>query len=243
MNLLHIIRARINGVLDFSGRLCLVTFLNPYSYVVARSVEGVFKRFSVIGIDGSMLVLALRMIGLRVSRRSFDLTSLAPVVFGRCAKEGLSVALVGGEPGVAEEAARHFRRLYGSDLKVDFIHDGFFESDARRESVIGELVVLAPRVLIVGMGTPLQERFLIDVADAGWCGLGLTCGGFFHQTASKGGDYYPKWIDKLNLRWLYRMFDEPKLIKRYFKGYSEFCFVFILDVLKGDVRSRLKDFS
>ena len=68
------------------------------------------------------------------------------------------------------------------------------------------------------MGTPKQEEFLLDLSQAGWKGTGYTCGGFLHQTA-QNIKYYPKWIDLFNLRAIYRIYDEPRLIKRYMLEY------------------------
>jgi exopolysaccharide biosynthesis WecB/TagA/CpsF family protein len=90
---------------------------------------------------------------------------------------------------------------------------------------------LNPDIVVCGMGTPLQEQFLVDLQDTGWNGIGYTCGGFLHQTA---GDiqYYPKWVDKYNLRWVYRIYDEPVLFKRYFGDYPKFFWYFMIDYIE-----------
>ena len=93
------------------------------------------------------------------------------------------------------------------------------------------ILALKPSIVVVGMGTPRQEQFLVDLKEAGYNGTGYTCGGFFHQTAGKM-DYYPNWADKFHLRWLYRIIDEPKLFKRYTVDYSWFLVVFLYDVIK-----------
>ena len=87
---------------------------------------------------------------------------------------------------------------------------------------------LNPDIVICGMGTPLQEHFLADLQKLGWGGIGYTCGGFLHQTA-RDIQYYPEWIDKYNIRWIYRIYDEPKLFKRYFWEYPKFFVYFIYD--------------
>ena len=72
-----------------------------------------------------------------------------------------------------------------------------------------------PDFLIVGMGVLMQERFLLKVRDSGYQGIGFTCGGFIHQTAKDEIDYYPGWVDRMNLRFLYRMYKEKHTRKRY----------------------------
>ena len=113
-------------------------------------------------------------------------------------------------------------------LNVLRYRDGYF-SDKEREDELDLLIKDNPDIVIVGMGTPLQEFFLRDLRELGWQGTGFTCGGYLHQS-SNGIDYYPKLIDKLNLRWLYRIYDEPKLFKRYTVDYSKFIFLFAYDV-------------
>jgi N-acetylglucosaminyldiphosphoundecaprenol N-acetyl-beta-D-mannosaminyltransferase len=72
------------------------------------------------------------------------------------------------------------------------------------------------------MGAPLQERFLSQLAANGWTGIGLTCGGFLDQVV-QGSDYYPGWVDRLNIRFLYRLGKEPRrLWRRYLVDYQVF---------------------
>ena len=42
---------------------------------------------------------------------------------------------------------------------------------------------LQPDFLIAGMGVLTQETFLLKIREAGFQGIGFTCGGFIHQTA------------------------------------------------------------
>src|SRR5699024_11035171 len=103
-----------------------------------------------------------------------------------------------------------FKREF-PELKVCGTRHGFFTNVQERNDVIAELAEKNPSIMVVGMGTPAQEKFLVDLKAAGWMGKGYTCGGFLHQTARGGTQYYPEWMNRMNLRWLYRMIDEPKL--------------------------------
>ena len=53
------------------------------------------------------------------------------------------------------------------------------------------------------------------LAKAGYQGISFTCGGFIHQTSKNEIDYYPAWVDKTNLRFVYRMWKEPHTRKRF----------------------------
>ncbi len=214
----------------------LVTFLNPYSFLIARNNINIFSKFN-IKIDGGLLVTFLNLFGFKSQRESFDMTSLAPIIFSEAVHNKKSIYLIGSEPGIAEEAKLHFLNEFPG-LDVIKTRHGFFENKQERTEVIDSIVKQAPDLLIAGMGTPYQEQFLIDLQEAGWNGIGYTCGGFLHQTAKKGNQYYPKWIDKLNLRWVYRIYDEPKLFKRYLFYYPLFVVVFLHDVIKYKLKKK-----
>lgn len=215
----------------------LHTFLNPYSYYVARNHPQIFEEFNSIHIDGGLLVKVLKSFtgAKSLKRESFDMTSLAEPVFERCSDENLSVFLIGAKEAEIERAVDVFAQGY-PELDICGYRNGFFESSAARESAIDSIRRQNPDVVIVGMGTPLQEQFLLDLRSSGWNGIGYTCGGFFHQTGSGKLEYYPRWVNRLHLRWLYRMYDEPKLIKRYFTYYPLFFALFIVDFLNYKAR-------
>lgn len=213
-----------------------VTFLNPYSYLLARKNRDVFSQFDQIHIDGIALVKILKLFGLAdVERKSFDMTSLAPIVFKDAIKTSRSIYFIGTEPGVIDLAVENIRSLY-SELKIEGYRDGYFDGNSDRERTLKNIFELKPDIIICGMGTPLQEKFLLDLKKLGWEGIGYTCGGFLHQIAKKI-DYYPKWIDKYHLRWVFRIYDEPKLFKRYFLEYPKFLIVFLYDYINYKVNN------
>lgn len=194
------------------------TFVNPYSYNLLRNRNDLFSSFSSISVDGISLVRLLNILtNKKIERKSFDMTSVAPSIF-KCASEaGQSIAFLGSQKLYIEQFVSVIRESY-PNLNVCFYRDGYFSDDHERQSCIDELVSINPHYIIAGMGTLVQERFLVDVQDKGWKGVGFTCGGFIHQTA-KGIDYYPDFFDRYNCRWLYRIYDEPKLFVRYFFHY------------------------
>lgn len=125
------------------------------------------------------------------------------------------------------------------NLSIAGLRNGFFSSGEERQAAIQRILELNPDYLIVGMGTPLQEKFLVEVKEMGWRGIGFTCGGFIHQTA-KGLNYYPRWMDWLHLRWLFRIWDEPKLLSRYLLQYPRFVGLFMYDLFTFELAKRRK---
>lgn len=203
------------------------TFINPYSYLKLRKNKKLLDEFKYLYVDGIFLVLVLRIIGLRVTRASFDMTSLAPLLFNYCIENNKTIYFLGSKPNEIELAISKIKENF-ENLDIIGYQDGYFKNEIDKNKCIKNIINLKPDFVICGMGTPLQEKFLVLLKDNGYKGGGFTCGGFLHQTA-KGINYYPKWMNRLHLRWLYRIIDEPQLIKRYTIDYTRFLFFFLLD--------------
>lgn len=84
----------------------------------------------------------------------------------------------------------------------------------------------------VGLGAPKQEVWMYNHKD---CIKSLMVG------VGAGFDYYaekikraPKWMQDLNLEWLYRLIQEPRrLFKRYFTTNSKFIYYLICDISRN----------
>lgn len=199
------------------------SFINPFSLgVVAQSLSEQECQHIRFYADGIAVVLYTQLFkGKKIERTSFDDTSIAPVVLGYAQAFQKRVALVGGTEENIRQAAELLEQKY-PDLEISYVRSGFFSCEEERQ----QSLVNAARadIVIVGMGAGKQERLLLDLRAVGWQGTGFTCGGYLDQfVQAKGQDYYPAWIDRLNLRWLYRMIKEPnRLLKRYLKDYPRF---------------------
>lgn len=194
------------------------TFLNPVSYLSALDNKELFVRFDGIFADGSILVAAIKLVyGKDVTRRSFDMTSLAPDLLSYAETHGKSVYIVASRQEQVEKAVGIFKERYPKLLVVGY-RNGYFASEKEQDEEVRHIVEVNPDFLIVGMGALMQERFLLKVKDFGYRGIGFTCGGFIHQTAKDEIDYYPAWVNRMNLRFLYRMYKEKHTRKRYLQA-------------------------
>jgi N-acetylglucosaminyldiphosphoundecaprenol N-acetyl-beta-D-mannosaminyltransferase len=199
----------------------LATFVNPSSVTLASRNNDYrlsLSRFDLVAPDGFGMCLAIRWLhGFRTQRISFDNTSLAPVVFDFAIRRGLSVALVGAKPGVAEQAAKRIREHF-PDLRIVAALDGYGDFDEKIRRING----LSADIVICGMGGSMQENFLLRLSDSQWSGYGFTCGGFLDQLLD-GYIYYPLWVNSMGLRWAYRLLKEPRrLWRRYLIEYPQF---------------------
>jgi N-acetylglucosaminyldiphosphoundecaprenol N-acetyl-beta-D-mannosaminyltransferase len=220
------------------SKVCfLFTFANPATAIAVRRSPDLgksFDEFDIIAPDGIGMVAAVRLIhGQSAERISFDNTSIAPEIFALAAEHHLKVALVGGREGVAVCAAERLRNRY---VGLDIV--GTFSGYGDVALTLRSVMELKPTIVIVGMGTGHQERFLLRLKASGWIGVGFTCGGFLDQLVAKGHRYYPIWIDALHLRWAYRLAKEPqRLWRRYIIDYPLFCACLARDVTMSKFNS------
>lgn len=197
-----------------------VSFLNPYSYYLMKTkyidiLSGIDCWF----IDGELgRKLTNLLYARKIKRYSFDFTSIAHDVFEYACQNNKKVFVIGSTQVNIDKFTKKIQASY-PNISI-CAKSGYFSSIKERESTISDIFNYQPDIVVVGMGAGLQEMFLIDLRKTGWSGIGFTCGGFIHQTASSTDiKYYPDFIDRFNLRWVYRMYDEPILIKRYFLFY------------------------
>jgi len=217
----------------FTTKSRIYTFLNPVSYLAALDNKELFKRFDGIFADGSLLVAAIRHVyGCSVTRRSFDMTSLAPELLEYAQREGKTIYIVASRQEQIEKAVHIFKERYPR-LQFAGYRNGYFASEEEMDAEAKRIAKLSPDFVIVGMGMLMQERFLLKVKDAGYKGIGFTCGGFIHQTQKDEIDYYPAWVDRMNIRFVYRMYKEKHTRKRYLQAAIFFPALFLKERILG----------
>lgn len=130
----------------------------------------------------------------------------------------MSIAIIGGTSDELAIVCKYIEDRY-KGINICFKHSSYIDNATE---VISALVSANPDALIVGMGTPKQESFILSVEDPlPMCKFYFTCGGFLSQTASSG-DYYHPIIKKLGLRWLQRAFLHKHVRERLIKDYPVF---------------------
>ncbi len=203
-----------------SGARTVVANHNLHSLALMQSDKD-FHRFydhaDLVLVDGMAVVWIARLLGqpASVRHRHATLDWIWPFL-ELCSKRGLTVAHVGGTEPALSTTRRHIAaRLPSLDLHLI---DGYFdlEKDSQGSlNVVDELVQIDPTVLLVGLGMPLQERWILDHLDRLPRCLVVTVGGlmgYFGQTRSTP----PRWLGGIGLEWVYRLANEPtRLSHRY----------------------------
>lgn len=199
----------------------VVTFLNPYTFLKIFESKVNLNKFDKVCIDGIALKIFLGLVygDSKIQRLSFDFTSVANLFFEKAAADTEHGFILGSDKTSNSKFLVKITDMFPG-LEIDG-RSGYFDNRKELSDFLGTLAKSKYDFIVIGMGAVKQEEAAIALVDHGFKGRIYTCGGFIHQTAIGGGEYYPSWIDRCNLRFAYRMFKEPSTIRRYLIDYPK----------------------
>lgn len=190
----------------------LVTCLTPYYMTIMKKEDyAMYNEFDYIASDGSYPLKINKWVGKPKSvRLSFDMSSMAPVVFNDMIKHEKSLYILGAKPEEIWKSVKTIQSHF-PELNISGYHHGYIKDI--KDDVVNKIVQSGANVCIIGMGAPLQDEMAVRLKKAGFEGSVYTCGGFIHQTTEKILSF-PEWTNKLNVRFIYRWFREDGVFKR-----------------------------
>ncbi len=186
----------------------------------AASMDPALRRLvcdaSLLVADGMPVVWASKMNRTPVPERVTG-ASLIHTLTKAAAEEGRSVYLLGGAPGVPQQARVALCRDY-PDLAVvgtDAPPFGFDATPDGLDEVCDRVIAAEPDIAYVGLGFPKQEQLIARLAPklpSCWfvgCGAAISfAAGTLHRA--------PHWVQEAGLEWLFRLVSEPRrLAHRY----------------------------
>ncbi|MGC8799688.1 WecB/TagA/CpsF family glycosyltransferase [Chloroflexus sp.] len=184
-----------------------------YLYHRDQTMRQFYEQAHVIHIDGMSLVYWGRILGYKLNRehRVTYVDWIHPLM-AMAAAEGWRIFYLGSKPGVAALAAERLRQQYPA-LQIT-TRDGYFQADDNT-AVLAEIANFRPHVLMVGMGMPRQEHWILTNLDHLSANAILTSGACFDYIAGVIPTP-PRWMGRTGLEWLYRLYSEPsRLARRY----------------------------
>lgn len=207
----------------------LVTCLNPY-YMVKLNTHfySLYNEFDYISSDGMGPIVLNKLCGHSKSiRLSFDLSSMASPVFKHLIRHEEALYVLGAKPGEVNRSVDTIKKNFGG-IKIAGFHHGYIK-DCKNE-IIQDIIASGAKVVIIGMGAPLQDEMAVLLKHSGFEGTVYTCGGFIHQT-QKSIVSFPAWTNLLGLRWLYRIFTQKGMLKRLIETYPKFILTYVAFLL------------
>lgn len=174
--------------------------------------------------DGVGILKALQYMGLKlpVEYRASG-TRLVPDLLDYFNQhQGFSFFLLGAKPEYSQAAIERLKQQY-PNIRVAG-HHGYFDKEdpEQNEALIQQINSAKPNILIVGMGMPIQERWIQKHRHRLNVNVILPCGAVIDRLAGMVSDC-PEFLSDIGLEWLYRLCKEPKrLAARYLLGNPAF---------------------
>lgn len=196
----------------------------------SKSLRELYSQAALSLADGMPVVWAGRLGGKRVPERVTG-ADMFPALCAACAEEGLSVFILGGPPGTAEEAAKRLR-LRNPKLIVHAYCPpfGFEKDDEENRKIIDAVNEVSPGVLFVGVGSPKQELWIGQFRDqlqAGVC-MGIGAAIEFEAGTLKRA---PRLMQETGTEWIYRLMLDPRRLSKRYASNLRFVAVFVEELI------------
>ena len=202
-------------------------------YVRHPEMRALYDAADVRVADGMPLLWAARLQGDPLPERVAGSTLVGHIA-ERAAREGRSLYLLGGAPGASTRAAEVLcerlpgLRIVGSSSPL--VSDP--PTPAELAPLRAELERLRPDLVLVGLGSPKQEKLIQElrsVLPGAWMmGVGISFS-FLAGDVRRA----PLWMQRTGLEWIHRLAQEPRrLARRYLIEDLPFSFALFAHALR-----------
>lgn len=186
--------------------------INPEMFEYASrdsEFSNIIKESEMVIPDGVGVKIALRINGVKVER--IPGVDFAKRLLHEAAINNIPVAIIGAKEDIIVKAINNLQEeIIG--LNIVYYHNGYFENDVE---VYNELNSKSPKLILVAMGSPRQEKFIYNAKKSIKPALMIGIGGSL-DVWSGSIKRAPQIFQKLGLEWLYRTVVQPSRFKRIF---------------------------
>ena len=194
------------------GRVAQVITINPEMFDAAEkdsNFANIIREAEMVIPDGVGVKLGLKLKGKNVSR--IPGIDFAKRLLKEAAISNIPVAIIGSKEDVITKAVENLKKEI-SGLNIVYYHNGYFSDD---NEIYGELKKSSPKLILVALGSPKQEKFIYGAKKILNPALMVGIGGsldVWSGTVKRA----PKIFRKLGIEWLYRTVTQPSRFKRIF---------------------------
>ena len=194
------------------GRVAQVITINPEMFDAAEkdsNFANIIREAEMIIPDGVGVKLGLKLKGKNVSR--IPGIDFAKRLLKEAAISNIPVAIIGSKEDVITKAVENLKKEI-SGLNIVYYHNGYFSDD---NEIYGELKKSSPKLVLVALGSPKQEKFIYGAKKILNPALMVGIGGsldVWSGTVKRA----PNIFQKLGIEWLYRTVTQPSRFKRIF---------------------------
>lgn len=173
--------------------------------------------------DGVGMDIAARLLHGRAFKANLNGTDFTPYLFQR-SQRPLRVFMYGAQPHVVAKAAAYVQEQLGQ-VVVGY-ENGY--ADIQQDALISAINQAQPDVLLVAMGNPLQEAWILENRHSLAVPIVSGVGALFDFWAGEK-PRAPRLVQQLRMEWFYRLCLEPR---RLFRRYTIDILVFLLACLR-----------
>ena len=173
----------------------------------------------IINADGASVVMASKKLKTPLPERVAGIDLMQDLI-KLSDEKGYSIYLLGAKEEVVSKTSEVIKEKY-PNIKIAGFHDGYFGDDDW-DDIFDNLENTKPDFVFVGITSPKKEYLIEYLQNKGSNAVFMGVGGSF-DVISGNIPRAPKWMQKMNLEWLFRVMHEPRrLFKRYFVGNTKF---------------------
>ena len=217
---------------------------------------GYLKKADFVTADGMPIVLLSKLLRRPIPGRAPG-ADMVPAICRRCAEEGLSVYVLGGDRKAIEEAfvkmglgretsderreeaSRPASNVSGQKNSprtrplIAGIDPAYVKLDEDQPEIVERINAARPDILFVALGNPKQELWMGRNAAKLDVGVMIGIGGTFNFIAGRV-KRAPRWMQKSGLEWIYRILQEPgRLWRRYAYGLVKYSWLSLRTLCGG----------
>ncbi len=200
-----------------TGEPCVVFTPNALILECARkdaALADLLNRASLSLPDGAGVLYAAQKMGTPLRERVAGI-DFGEAILARAERAGLRVFLLGSGEGVAERAAQNLIKKHPR-LCVCGTTWGYFDKNGEENKrIVSYIRACRPDILLVCMGFPIQERWVVDnlyqLTDARM----IACLGGSLDVWAGDIPRAPLWMSRMGMEWLWRMLRQPKRLSSF----------------------------
>lgn len=202
---------------------------------ILRDAElcSIFRAADLVLVDGTPMMWAARFLGCPLPGRVSG-SDLLPAFCRVAAQEGYRVFLLGGGPGIGEQAKLRLESM-NPGLRIIGTYSppyGFDQDEDENARIVERVHRSAPDVLFAAFGAPKQEKWLFRFRDILGVPVSMGVGSSLDYLAGRL-KRAPVWLQPWGLEWTYRLAQEPqRLWRRYLVDDAPFVYYLLREKLQ-----------
>lgn len=181
--------------------------------------------------DGTGVRWAAKLQGIRV-RDNLVGTDFVPHLFTTSPPDRFSYFMLGATQATVDRAAEYAQREF-LHWRLAGVHHGYVKEESVSRAAIDQINASDANIVLVGMGNPIQERWIERWKGEIRVPVCLGIGGLFDYWAGNV-ERAPQWVRKIGYEWAWRLYQEPTAkAKRYLIGNPLFLYHITRERLLG----------